>query len=259
MKFEDPPAAGAPEWVMTYGDMMSLLLCFFVLLVSMSELKQDEKYQGVADSLQERFGFSDSWEKLGPGEHRPKHARQPRQSRQRGAAEDTAREPSATGSMPRVQTIRPGTRTTVGTVIPFDVRSDELSPTARSALDAIVPQLRGKPQKIELRGHAPALHWPPDESTSDWWDLAYRRARQVMDYLTKVHGLDPQRMRISVAGPYEPLARDRPEASQENSRVELWLLDEVAGDLRAPAIEKGAPAVPGKAEARSTQPAVPSL
>ncbi|MEM1097808.1 MAG: flagellar motor protein MotB, partial [Planctomycetota bacterium] len=27
------PPAGAPEWMTTYGDMMTLLLCFFVLIV----------------------------------------------------------------------------------------------------------------------------------------------------------------------------------------------------------------------------------
>ena len=34
-------APGVPEWVVTYGDMMSLLLTFFIMLVSMSELKEE--------------------------------------------------------------------------------------------------------------------------------------------------------------------------------------------------------------------------
>lgn len=244
MNWSDPPG-GAPEWVTTYGDLMSLLLTFFVLLASMSELKDTEKYQGVAESLQERFGYDDSWESPVAGEHRPHNSRFSAlalsgRSRRRGNAEGTAREPSATGTMPRVQTIRPGMRTAVGTTVPFDARSTELSPAGRAALDAIAPLLRGKPQKIELRGHAPPTYWPPDQQPPDWWDLAYRRARQVMDYLATVHGLDPQRMRISVAGPYEPLARDRPEASLENARVEVCLLDEVAGDLRDAAIREAA-------------------
>ena len=31
-----PEAPGVPEWVVTYGDMMTLLLCFFVLLQAFS-------------------------------------------------------------------------------------------------------------------------------------------------------------------------------------------------------------------------------
>jgi chemotaxis protein MotB len=34
-----PPCdKGAPRWVTTFGDLMSLLLCFFVLLLSFSEI-----------------------------------------------------------------------------------------------------------------------------------------------------------------------------------------------------------------------------
>ena len=47
---------GVPEWVVTYGDMMSLLLTFFIMLVSMSELKMKD----VAPLLQagvDNLGF----------------------------------------------------------------------------------------------------------------------------------------------------------------------------------------------------------
>ncbi len=36
---KQPP--GVPEWVVTFGDMMALLLCFFILLQMFSELKKD--------------------------------------------------------------------------------------------------------------------------------------------------------------------------------------------------------------------------
>ena len=46
---------GAPEWVVTFGDMMSLLLCFFILLLSFSETDA-AKYKEVAGSLEKAFG-----------------------------------------------------------------------------------------------------------------------------------------------------------------------------------------------------------
>lgn len=46
---------GAPAWVVTFGDLMSLLLCFFVLLLSFSELDK-AKYKEVAGSLAKAFG-----------------------------------------------------------------------------------------------------------------------------------------------------------------------------------------------------------
>ena len=46
---------GAPAWVVTFGDLMSLLLCFFVLLLSFSEMDR-AKYKEVAGSLSKAFG-----------------------------------------------------------------------------------------------------------------------------------------------------------------------------------------------------------
>lgn len=51
-----PPAEeGAPLWTVTFGDMMSLLLTFFILLFSMSELKMD-KFLLASQSLREAMG-----------------------------------------------------------------------------------------------------------------------------------------------------------------------------------------------------------
>ena len=51
------PPEGAPEWVVTYGDMMSLLLTFFIMLVSLSELKKDGgTLRAMLDSINEAFG-----------------------------------------------------------------------------------------------------------------------------------------------------------------------------------------------------------
>ncbi len=53
-EFTEPPK-GAPMWVVTFGDLMSLLLCFFVLLLSFSEMDR-QKYKQVAGSLEKAFG-----------------------------------------------------------------------------------------------------------------------------------------------------------------------------------------------------------
>lgn len=50
-----PVDKGAPRWVVTFGDLMSLLLCFFVLLLSFSETDK-AKYKEIAGALKEAFG-----------------------------------------------------------------------------------------------------------------------------------------------------------------------------------------------------------
>ena len=70
---QEPPAA-APDWVLTYGDMMSLLLTFFVMLFSMCEIRHNDRFLGVAESLQGQFGRADA-ETGRPGQPRPRNAR----------------------------------------------------------------------------------------------------------------------------------------------------------------------------------------
>ncbi|MEJ2284358.1 MAG: flagellar motor protein MotB, partial [Desulfobacterales bacterium] len=47
---------GAPAWVVTFGDLMSLLLCFFVLLLSFSEMDRN-RYRVVSGSVKNAFGI----------------------------------------------------------------------------------------------------------------------------------------------------------------------------------------------------------
>jgi chemotaxis protein MotB len=50
---------GAPDWMVTYGDMMTLLLCFFVLIVSFSTIdpKKKHKYEAAIHSIKDALGM----------------------------------------------------------------------------------------------------------------------------------------------------------------------------------------------------------
>ena len=55
-KKEDIPAPGAPAWMATFGDLMNLLLCFFVLLFSMSSIDA-AKFEAMAASFSQTFSI----------------------------------------------------------------------------------------------------------------------------------------------------------------------------------------------------------
>lgn len=54
-KKEDPPKPGA-AWMNTFADLMNLLLCFFVLLFSMSSV-DEEKFEQLIASLQSQYSI----------------------------------------------------------------------------------------------------------------------------------------------------------------------------------------------------------
>ena len=65
-KPEEPPK-GSPAWMATFSDLMNLLLCFFVLLFSMSSIDAS-KYEQVVASLTQSFSiFSGGASAIGEG------------------------------------------------------------------------------------------------------------------------------------------------------------------------------------------------
>lgn len=57
-KKEETPAPGSPAWMATFSDLMNLLLCFFVLLFSMSSVDQG-KAEALIQSLAQTFSIFD--------------------------------------------------------------------------------------------------------------------------------------------------------------------------------------------------------
>ncbi len=50
-----PPKAGSPAWMASFADLMAILMCFFVLLLSFSEMDA-MKFRRLAGSLAQAFG-----------------------------------------------------------------------------------------------------------------------------------------------------------------------------------------------------------
>lgn len=58
-KKEDTPPPGSPAWMATFSDLMNLLLCFFVLLFSMSTI-EEEKWNMLVASMSSTFSIFES-------------------------------------------------------------------------------------------------------------------------------------------------------------------------------------------------------
>jgi len=239
MAIEEEPEPGIPEWVVTFGDMMSLLLTFFIMLVSMSEMKEDEKYQAMVESFREQFGHDMSMESMVPGNSRARGAPLPHPIYAMGRAKkkDLKRGgqevKSVTGDNERVQIIRPGDDSSIGGVIYFEEGAAQLSEKNKRNLQRIIHQIAGKPQKIEIRGHTSRKPVDRNSGLRDIWDLAYERCRNTMKFLVE-QGIDPARIRLGSAGAGEPIYSGvDPDQLKRNSRVQILMWDERVRDLDA--------------------------
>jgi len=218
---------GVPEWVVTYGDMMTLLLCFFVLLAAFSELKKEHEYQKVITAVKEAFGYSGGVGVL-PINDPP--LRSMIQSLQELAKQKLSKKATSQNDTPGIQgkestvtRVHEGLKFTIGGSQMFEPGSATLNDSAKPELERIARLLIGKRFKIEVRGHAASKALTPGSPYRDLTDLSYYRAKAVHDFLVEVGGLDPLVLRISAAGDTEPVAPRAytPETQAVNRRVEI--------------------------------------
>jgi len=228
---------GIPEWVVTYGDMMSLLLTFFILLAAFSELKKEHEYQRVITAVKEAFGYSGGVGVL-PVDDPPLKSmiesleRISREQMKENQLSKTSSQ-GMEGRRPEVRRVHDGLMFTIGGALTFQPGSAELLDTAKVELDKIARLLRGRSNKISIRGHASSKALPPENPFSDLWDLSYARARAVKDYLVQEGGLEQRVMVVEARADTEPLAPRAytPEQQAANRRVEIIMTEAIVDDL----------------------------
>ncbi len=240
MAREKPPEAGVPEWILTYGDMMSLLLCFFIMLYSMSTL-QIVKVQAAIESLSAGFGYSGS--SLAP--QSTANASKPRiNSTGRAKRNETLQggQPvkAPQGEQLKIQSIRVDTENVRDGLIRFELGSDELTEQAKEDLAQLREQLAGSPYKIQIAGYT--AQGEQGGLLRSEMDLAYTRATNVRDYLIETFHLKPSFFQINVIGPYEPMSRNLVPAGVDsraaNSAVVVRLLTSTQRDLETDNTER---------------------
>jgi chemotaxis protein MotB len=129
---------------------------------------------------------------------------------------------------PSLFVLHDGNRRCMGTMIVFPEDSAELDAAAKERLLLVASELRGKSQKIEIRGHASRTPGSEQSSARDPWQISYERCQAVMKFLVQ-QGIDPERLRLSQGGPFEPYSLESsPSLNSHNSRAEIYILDEYA-------------------------------
>lgn len=239
------PPEGAPEWVVTYGDMMSLLLTFFILLVALSEIKTEQKWRAIVDEVHRAFGRDP-----GGGKEATRLVEMPlttqlamlevRQHRRKRVAD--VQDPAVQGRQPRVTQVREGKRFVVGGSITFEPGSADLSDEATDQLFGIAQLIRGHQNKVELRGHAGSLELTGESRFNDLWTLSYARSLAVMRHLTHQLGVQPERIRIVANAQQEPIRQGLEtldsalamDGQKPNRRVEIVVTDALVKQFNQP-------------------------
>lgn len=217
---------GAPLWMVTYGDLMSLLMTFFVLLLSFSTITEEELFREAMRSFRGAVGFLPkelTTVRINPlpdRQTRPSRASEEliRKLRRRlqilGKDQDVDLEFDGSGAI----------MISLPSEILFASARADLKDTAYPVLTDFADIFADLPEDAILEVHGYTDNRPLTSSAEyrDNHELSSGRAYEVMRFLSRESGVPVERFEITGAGPGQPKSsNDTAEGRQANRRVEI--------------------------------------
>ena len=234
---------GAPAWMVTYGDMVTLVLTFFVLLYSFSSINL-ERFQEVMSAIQHSF-MGRTGILMGPTEIGAAEGQRIDIAELTGEIEESLTEQEVallemmaeleeTYEQVRVFLQRAGLEDDIllhmeerGIVmelperILFDTGRAELKADFLPTLDLLAELLSGLRNQIIVEGHTDNVPIRTFLYPSNW-ELSVARAVSVTRYLVEEHNMDPERFLATGYGEYHPIAdNETAEGRARNRRVSI--------------------------------------
>jgi chemotaxis protein MotB len=212
---------GAPEWMVTFSDCMTLLLTFFVLLLSFSSFDDDRVflhlrviYSKALTSITSRARTErDALLYLPPVKYLDEL--------DEGSEKTTSEQGSKDGLMKesKMTDLNRGVAFLISSKKVFWAQGSALSPEGRRILDTMTPFLKSSPSRIVISEKGPV-----NNQANQYFGLP--RAWAVMEYLTKEQKLDSYRFSISADGALaqESYRSSEPERPGTERMVEISLL-----------------------------------
>jgi chemotaxis protein MotB len=245
-----------PDWVVTFGDLMSLLLCFFVLLLSFSETDK-AIYKEVAGSLSKAFGIqrkiktfdSPKGEKIIAKNFDMQHLAT-KDKKELGKEIKREKDKFAEKINKEIETHFKGIKDKIEVEVgkenvtirmmgetAFASGKAEILPAMRPLIEKTGAALKGGKGEIIVCGHTDNLPVRGGKYESNL-RLSIARAAMVGEFLIKRIGIQPSRIVTMGFGQYRPLvSNNTPAGRSKNRRVEITLTTSAF-----PSVEKNTPA-----------------
>lgn len=220
---EEEHEEGAPAWIVQFGDMMSLLLVFFILLLSFSEIDA-VKYRALSDSFREAFGKTDQVKDMFNDPQASAQLITEESGSHNDAILDELRSiipQSYPGALPDKDNGK-GYLVRIPGRLLFDTGKDELKPAMKPTLERMADMLKRR-LEVELRvdGHTDNVPINTLRFKSNW-ELSAGRALAVVHFMIDECGVDPERVSGAAFGQSRPIApNDTPDHRELNRRVEF--------------------------------------
>ncbi len=229
----DRPQDGAPDWIVTFADLMILLLCFFILLLSFSETNK-KKFRDIAGSLEKAFGVQRKKPDIGKPLGQKMIARDfDQQIIQKKIREELAqiirneissRFKNESGLM-QVETTGEEIIIRLMGETTFDSGKALIKENMKPLLLKVGALLKDADGYVIICGHTDNVPIAGGPYKSNLV-LSMARSAAVAEFLIEKARIAPKRISTMGFGEHNPLAsNDTPEGRRQNRRVEIILSD----------------------------------
>ncbi len=226
-KKHDEEHENAERWLLTYADLITLLLAFFIMMYTFSK-KDAQKYEEVASHLKSIFsgGSAVSYKAAASAGSTILEvgAKGTQSDEIKKQLEQQIRTLASTNGSKENISIYSDERGIIIRILDkafFDEGKAELKERARSALDKITPVVKQIKNHISIEGHTDNIPISTNEFKSNW-ELSVRRSTEVVRYLIERGGIGPERISASGYAEYRPLAENSSAENRAlNRRIEI--------------------------------------
>lgn len=228
---DDDGDGGAPAWVVTYGDLMSLLLTFFVLLLSFSSVHEEEFRKAMA-SLQGALGVMPRERTVIQLPKATPEVPRPRPERQVAARLARYIKVRGLSANMKVRQLAGGFKITMQNPALFEIGRAELTEEARWILADVGVLLNDLADfGIQIEGHTDNVPIRTEEFPSNL-ELSAGRSLAVARFFIDRQGFDPVRISVAGHGENKPVASNTTaEGRSKNRRVEINVLEQAIPEV----------------------------
>ena len=224
-KQEECPPPGAPGWMTTYGDCMTLLLTFFVLLLSFSSMR-DAEFRRAIGALKGALGVLPHEQSVIKPKELPipqlSNLMESEVSESLAELNETMNEMGMSSDIVKLQLTEEGMKLKISDSLMFDVGRAHLKPKIYPILQSIVALTEGWPNKIVVEGHTDDRPISSDLYETNW-ELSAQRAINVVKYFEE-YGVDPEKLLPVARAQHAPVVPNDTEANRGlNRRIEIYI------------------------------------
>ncbi|CCH47665.1 flagellar motor protein MotB [Pseudodesulfovibrio piezophilus] len=224
-----PQEEGIPAWMATFADMVTLLLCFFVLLLSFTN-SDVTNFKMMMGSIQDALGvqLEDSAALSTPyAESSFKERKSVKENRaivELGARLKQFIRAKDLSKMARISSDKSGVMLRFDNSAMFAKGTVTLSPAAQQALKIVIDGMKDKDFNLVIRGHTDGEQ-PESTLYSSNWELSAARAATCLRYILAHSDISAKRMKAVGYASAKPILPSTTEANKRtNRRVEFFYL-----------------------------------